>query len=236
MSKEEIIALLDSYSSGKASKEELLRVEKLKKEDKTFRQTFDEHQQIVEGLRQYRRNQLKELLKTSLNNDQESRHGGGGGKIINKKIVFTTQRQWLVAASVAILVGVIFGFYRYNTYYERLYSLYEPDRLESIEAGTAKETDKRSKYESAFKTYLKGVEISEKGDYSVAIDTLSSILRETEYYYFWAQFEIALVQIKNKDIDKAKLQLRRILNEEGNHIAKDRAKELLEKLDQRRRW
>lgn len=222
MNTEKNIELLDRYLMGATSEKEKKEVETRLGTDLDFKNSYQEHKATMEGIRQFRREQLKGTLKEALRTPSAKK-----GKIISLR-----RLNWRVAAAAIVLIVAGTFFYQSQNFYQNLYAEFEPDRVEAVEAGGTDDEQGSLGNLLSFKAYVKGVQLSKNGQTSAGIDTLSLIPAQVELYYFWAQYEIALVHLLNEDQEAAKAQLEKVVNMEGDHIAKEKAVELLKKLEQ----
>jgi len=224
MKRLEIMDLLDRYFNGLPTVEEQQLVEKHRKNDPKFESIFKEYEVLVQGIHSFSREQLKNELKAEF--DQNTK-----AKPLKPKPRIPAFNRWRSIAAALLLLLIATGIYRYQTQYERLYQAYEPDRVADIYASAGAEKN-AIKFEQSLSAYNEGIKMAKQPETrNEAIKKLNTISPEIEFYYFWAQYEIALIYLLLEKKSEAKAQLNRVINLTGEHIAKEKAADLLAKLN-----
>ncbi len=239
-----IIELLDHYFNGRPpSEEDHQKIKEFRKKDPKFEATYKEYELRVEGIRAFRRAELKADLRKHLQSNPvsvplretvpeavpivETIETAAPAKI--RKIQWS---RWRNIAAACLVLLTFAGIHRYQTRLDRWYTDFVPDRISMIEAGDFSDFGKHLRFEESRKFYAEGIELgTQKANEQEAIEKLQKIPVDIDYYYFWAQYEIALIYLKNDQEEAAKKQLQKIRAMEGEHIAKERANELLDKMN-----
>lgn len=219
MNTETTINIIERYLEDAMSPAEKQEVETRLEEDLDFKNEFEEHKATIAGIREFRRAQLKATLRKELQEKPQ------------RKVKFVLVGRPILSMAAAVAVLIIAGtlIFSPKNNLQKLYAEFEPDRMALAEAGGSIDQELHL-YKLSFKSYLTGAELAKKGAVQAGIDTLNNIPASVEFYYFWAQYEIALVYLLNEDSEAAKEQLELLINMNGEHVAKDKAKELLMKL------
>ena len=228
MDRSEIFELLDHYFNGPPSEEDRQKIEQYRKDDPGFEDAFREYERNVQGIREFRRAELKADLKQHLRSQlaKESKE-----PIQSPKIRKIRRFQWRSIAAVALLFIFAAGAYRYQTRFDRWYKDFKLDEISSVQAGNFSDFDSQLMFDESVLNYTEGTRLAKKESTQLqAIEKLQSIPAEIDYYYFWAQFEIALIYLERGEEENAKKQLQFIMEADGEHVAKERAAELYNKL------
>ena len=130
--KDQDIELIDGYLLGRLDEAAIASFEKRLSEDEAFRQLFEEMQIIAAGIQRSSRNELLDQLKAV---EAEITSGEGHSEAtynvisINRDKKEDTRRIWAplaIAASVALLVGLVWFNNPFGSSPDQLASLYEP--------------------------------------------------------------------------------------------------------------
>lgn len=238
------IDLIDKYFSNSLSPKEQLKFNELMKSDEKFKKEFDFQKDLQEVISS---NQRKDLKKVLQNFEQEK----PAAKLFN------IYKEWLVAASIIIIIGLGFVFVKSNFYpsEEKLFAQnYEPYRNIAlpIERGESSNTIEHS----AFVAY-------ENGNYHKAINLFNSVTNGNEpYIQFYkamcfmslnkskeaiailktvtgsenrfneiAIWYLALAYLNTGETDEAIKQFSSIANNSGKVYKKEDSKKILEHLN-----
>jgi len=223
MDKAAIVDLLDRHFSGTPTDETERLVEQYRQENPEFQAMYEEYAEAVESIRLFSRAQLKQDLHAYLEQQlAETPIDDTPFKIVSRTYRFSI---WQSMAAAFVLLILATGFVFVDKYQGQLSSI-TPDRMSLAEAGS--ESDGNEVLQESLSIYLEGIRLSkEASTQKEAIKKLQSIGKEVEYYYFWAQYEIALIFIKQKNSQAAEEQLNAIITEDGQHVVKDYAAQLL---------
>jgi len=158
------IDLIDKYFSNSLSPKEQLKFNELLENDEQFKKEFDFQKDLQQVISRDQRKDLKEVLQNFEKDRKPS---------VN---LFNNSKEWLVAASIIIIVGLGFLFVKSNFYpsSEKLFAQnYEPYRniVLPIERGENSNTIEHS----AFVAY-------ENGNYHKAINLFNSVPNKNEQY------------------------------------------------------
>lgn len=194
--------LINGYFEGSLSEGQLTEFEGLLKTDAEFKSAFEFEKELQLGLKKYDRKEIKELF-SSLNKTEEKSEG----KVIS-------MRPWLVAASIALIVGLgswlfIFNSPDLNTaqLYAANFTAYD-NVIHPIERGNQID-DLKTK---AFTAY-------ENGEYLEALELFEELHTKQKDSYIDFYSAMVLMQL-NKQEDAIPL-LKRYIEKEGE--LKDRA-------------
>ncbi len=240
-----IIEILDHYFNGPPSEEDRKKIEQYRKDDPQFAATYKEYELKVEGIRAFRRAELKASLRKHLQKNpvpKEVESTAPVAPVASAKVRKLAWRQWRNIAAACLLFLTLAGTYRYQTRMDRWYTAFAPDRISAVNAGDGNRNNNflqseesnsaESKLEESKEYFVAGIQLAEEEEsYQEAILSLQKVSSEIDYYYFWAQYEIALIHLKNKNEGEAKKQLEKITKLKGEHIAKDKAIKLLQRMN-----
>ena len=84
--------------------------------------------------------------------------------------------------------------------------------------------------------FYHGIEAKKSGDFEIAKSDFESILETDINIYFLAQYEIALLEIEQNNMEKAKTILSDLMNRSENHFTKNKSKKLLKDLNGSKWW
>ena len=224
MDKAAIVDLLDRHFNGTPTDETERLVEQYRKENPEFQAIYEEYAEAVESIHLFSRDQLKQDLHTHLKQQLAQKAVAETPlKVVSSRT--HSFSMWRSVAAAVILFIFATGFVLVDQYRGQLASI-TPDRMSLAEAGPVNNTNQA--LQESFAIYLEGIRLSkEPSTRKEAIKKLQSIGKEVEYYYFWAQYEIALIFIKQKNKQAAEKQLTTIIEEDGQHVVKDYATQLL---------
>ena len=235
-----IIELLDHYFNGRPpSEEDHQKIKEFRKKDPKFEATYKEYELRVEGIRAFRRAELKANLRKHLQKNPVPETAQEAApiaatieKVAPTKIRKIQWSRWRNIAAACLVLLTFAGIHRYQTHTDRLYAAFAPDRISLIEAGENSTQEEDLKFEESRRLYAEGTQLGEQlASEQEAIEKLQRIPAEINYYYFWGQYEIALIYLKNGKKAAAREQVKKIMNREGEHIAKERARQLLDKIN-----
>jgi len=246
MNKEELI---NGYLEGSLSESQLTEFEGLLETDVEFRSAYEFEKELQLGLKKEERQELKALF-SSLDTKNQTTEKKKEGKVIS-------MRPWLMAASIALVVGLgswMFFFNSPDLNSEQLYSAnFEPyaNVIHPIERGNQLE-DLKSKAFTAYENeeYLESLalfrELYEKQNDSYidfySANILMQLDRHEEAIPFLegyiskngelkdrATWYLALANLKLDNISASKAELKKLI--EMGSFKIDAAKELLDQLD-----
>lgn len=218
MIEENKIALFDAYRKEELSNSDRVLFEERTEREPLFKLEYEEYLGMVEGIRQFERGRLKQFL-------MESETAETATKVVQLKArnPFTMVRV-MAAAAVLLLLISAFNFF---TFENRMVSRHEVDLIGDNIMGESNEDTRTIFYEAVKK---------KDTNPSLAIEQFKQVKASDTNAFFLAQYEIALLEIKQGDINTAKTTLENILQQNENHFVKPKAKALLEDLDGSKFW
>ncbi len=244
--------LIERYFENGLAGKELAAFQQRLLDDAAFARAFQLEKDLVEGIEAFGNEQLRGQLETihleEMNKDAENKNGtltGSGGKVVKMD-----RRRWWWAAAI-ILVGLVarLSFSEKKPSPQQLYAMYAVHDFDFTEMGTNEELLsnvesllKAGKYSQALPlldTYLesnpndpekmmaKGIALLETGKHKEALEIFRAVRQASPIMASKANWYIALVFLKNGDIENCKKSLLAIPPESVSF--KD-AEELLERL------
>ena len=252
MNKEDLII---GYFENSLNNEEMVQFENLYNTNDQFREQVDferDVQKVAKDLGQTKlRNELKliedEIQKDEIINDTKANE--------RKTVSLFNYRNFAIAASLAILMGILGYNFFFSTNPEKIYNNYY-QIYPNTEVEITRGQDEITELQKAFVAY-------EKGDFAFAINLLENLTKDEKFLdlnldFYLAQsylanqdfaaaeshFEslsktnseyqaeslwyLALIQIKNNNYDTAKINLKKLI--EIGTYKKHEAEKLLQKL------
>jgi FimV-like protein len=238
----ETLQLFDDYAGNRLSTEKLKEFEMRLEADQEFKKEFDEYIQIVNGIKEFERERLKEIMK-----DRKIR-------FINReprnKIIY---RAVAAAAIILILLVPAYIVYRTTTFTTRLtaeFYIKDPGLPVTMGAsnnqllGKAMIEYKDGNFQKSLDilnkllvqnpandtlNYYAGICNYELNNNTKAAEQFLRISSNESVFYFPSKYDLGLVYIKNRDFEKAKNVLNEVAS--GNSgTMKDKAEKLIGKL------
>ncbi len=221
MNEERKIELFDKYRKDELSIAERTTFESSLSSNPLLKVEYQDYLNIVEGIRLFERENLKAFLMADTVADKMP------------KVVSLLNRKWMWAAAAAIVLLMALPIYNYLNFNEQLYAKHQLDTYNDNMMSMGTQSDLWQNYED----YKTGLQARQKGEFTVALASFEKVTKADWNPYFKAQYEIALIYIKQGDTKKGKDILNQILALEESHFVKDKAKEVLEDLEGSRfRW
>lgn len=219
MIEENKIALFDAYRNEEMPALERVAFKNRINKEPLLRLEYEEYLAIVQGIRQFERERLKQFLMES---DAEN--------IPTKVLQLQTKNRsiWAKIAVAAAILLLLIPTYNYFTFESRMVAKYEIEAIDDNTMG--------GENISARENFYRGIEFKKAGKSTEAIAAFEIITEEDINIYFLAQYEMALLEIENKNTEKAKSILQKLTQRTENHFIKSKSKQLLDNLQKSRFW
>ena len=201
------INVFDQYAQGVLNEVERKDFENQLKTD------FREFQETIHVVQQFERVRLKEMLLQS--------------EPPQRAIVRSMNRgifRMGIAASIALLIGWM-GFH-YSQSDERLYQAYKLDDSQIVVM-----SGEKSETINARAAYENGLKLRDEGDFEAAIANFSKVGTQRTNLYFISQYNIAMLQFKTGNKEKAKIILTQLTERSETHFIKNKAQKALEAME-----
>lgn len=223
MIEENKILLFDAYRNEEMPDLERIAFENRIEKEPSFRLEYEEYLAMVAGIRQFERERLKQFLMES--DAQKSTEN-----VPTKVVAMQTKNRsiWVKIAAAAAVLLLLIPTYNYFTFERRMVAKYEIEAIDDNTMG--------SENVSARADFYRGIELKKAGKSTEAITAFEAITEEDINVYFLAQYEMALLEIENKNTEKAKTILQKITQRTENHFIKSKSKQLLDNLQKPRFW
>ena len=122
---------------------------------------------------------------------------------------------WMKYAAAIVLLLCMFPLVNYFTFESRMVSEHRLDLIDDNTMGEVEENIRLKFYEA--------IELKKAGKRDEAIANFKSIQPNDINIYFLAQYELALIEIENKEINEAKSRLEKLIKQPENHFVKAKA-------------
>lgn len=219
MIEENKILLFDAYRNEEMLDSERVAFENRIEKEPLFKLEYEEYLAMVDGIRQFERERLKQFLMES---DVENEP--------TKVIELPTRSRsiWTKIAVAAAILLLLIPTYNYFTFESRMVAKYQIEAIDDNTMG--------GENISARENFYRGIEFKKAGKSTEAIAAFEIITEEDINIYFLAQYEMALLEIENKNTEKAKSILQKLTQRTENHFIKSKSKQLLDNLQKSRFW
>lgn len=218
MNEERKIELFDQYRNGTLSMAERTRFESDLSSNPLLKVEYQDYLNIVEGIRLFERENLKAFLMADTVEEKMPR------------IVSLRTRKWMWAAAAAIVLLMALPIYNYLNFNQELYAKHQLDTYNDNMMSMGTKSDLLHNYQD----YKLGLQARQKNEFAIALQHFEKVTQADWNPYFKAQYEMALIYIKQGDTEKGKAILNELLILEEPHFTKGKAKEVLEHLKQPR--
>ena len=208
----------DKYRTGQLTETEIATFKSQLEANSMLKIEYQDYLQIVQGIRQYEREELKAFLLA----EEET-------PVLH--IQSFRRRRWFMAIAAAIILLLMVPVYNYLSFPQRTYANHQLNLPADNLMGTADaEIEKNEQYFNAAKKALK------KGKEAKAFSQLEKITVSNTNRYFLAQDQMALIHIKKDNTKAAKKILTSLTKRSENHFVKGKAEKLLKDLERSRYW
>lgn len=220
MIEENKIAMFDAYRNEELPDSDKKAFEQRIEKEPLFKLEYEEYLDIVAGIRLFERERLKQFL-------MESDDVKTPTKVVDlkaRKSPFTIVRI-MAAAAVLLLLISAFNFF---TFENRIVSRHQIDLISDNTMGEVEEDTRTVFYEA--------LKLKKTGKNTSAIEHFKRIDTKDINVYFLAQYEIALLEIEQRNITQAKTILTQLIQRKENHFVKTKASLLLKDLNGSKLW
>lgn len=208
--------LIEKYRRGTLTRKERVEFEKSLKQDKNLQEELQTYDTLVAGIKAYERAQLKELL--------QSPSSDKAATVISIKR--KPRNTWMLVAATVVGVLLTFQFYQDYTSNTRLFDEFAlNEKVYNAMSATSDELDTSKEF------YQKGLMALGANEDTKALEMFGEVMEDDVNTYFKAQYQIALLLIKNGKKQEAKRVLSQLTEREEHHFLKEKAAKLLEKLN-----
>lgn len=215
MIEENKIALFDAYRNEELSEVERVQFEQRLEKEPVFQLEYEEYLSMVDGIRLFERERLKAFLEDE--DEQEMTET----KVVQMRTY--SPFAWVKYAAAIVLLLCMFPLVNYFTFESRMVSEHRLELIDDNTMGGVEEEIRLKFYEA--------IELKSAGKTAEAIANFKSIQPNDVNIYFLAQYQLALIEVEQKEVDKAKSRLEKLIQRPENHFAKAKAKALLEDLN-----
>ena len=217
MIEENKIALFDAYRNEELSEAEKVAFEQRMEKESVFKFEYEEYLGIVDGIRLFEREQLKAFLE----DDTPENTATSDTKVVQMRAV--SPFAWVRYAAAIVLLLCMFPLVNYFTFESRMVSEHQLELIDDNRMGEVEEDIRLKFYEA--------IEQKKAGKTAEAIANFKTIQPNDINIYFLAQYELALIEVEQKEIENAKSRLEKLTERPENHFVKAKAKALLEDLN-----
>lgn len=217
MIEENKITLFDAYRNEELSEAEKVAFEQRLQKEEVFKLEYEEYLNIVNGIRQFERERLKSFLEE----EEEAERETAETKIVQMRTV--SPFAWVKYAAAVVLLLSMFPLVNYLTFESRIVSEHKLELIDDNTMGEVEEDIRLNFYEA--------IELKKEGKIDEAIANLKTIQPNDINIYFLAQYELALIEIQQKEVNRAKSRLEKLIKRPENHFVKAKTKVLLEDLN-----
>lgn len=221
MIEENKIVLFDAYRNEELSEAEKVAFEQRMERESVFKFEYEEYLNVVSGIREFERERLKAFWEEDNEEDNEE-------KIETKVAQMRTVSPfaWVKYAAAVVLLLCMFPVVNYFTFESRMMSEHQ---LELIDDNTMGEVEGNIRL-----NFYEVIELKKAGKTAEAIANFKTITPNDINIYFLAQYELALLEIEQKEIEDAKSRLQKLIKRPENHFVRIKANDLLNDLSRTR--
>ena len=209
--------LFDRHHKNQLSDEETEQLRSALETDTEIREEYENYKLIVDSILSLEIASLKNELKDQLEQKQSTKP--------------TLRSITSIKIVLAVAASTIIGLFAFNHFYfhEKVLHRYALSDYKVNLMDAPSSPEDHLNYAPLEKAFI----LKQEGELNAAISILENINVTTEEYYddyFIAQYELALIYIEKKELDKSKQILIAISNRPESHIIKEKAHQLLKDL------